>query len=66
MAKQLSRVFVYGNEELSDPNPNLSPEEVMDIYSNQYPELLNANISGPKIVKGTAQYEFSKNIGTKG
>ena len=66
MAKQLARVFVYNNEELSDPNPNLSPEQVMDIYSNKYPELLNANVSGPKVVSGKAKFEFSKNLGTKG
>lgn len=66
MAKQLARVFKYNGNEMSDPNPNLSPKEVMEIYSNQHPELLNANVKGPEIKEGKAIYEFSKQIGTKG
>lgn len=31
------RVFKHKNQTLTDPNPQLSPEEVMAYYSNQYP-----------------------------
>ena len=40
------RVFKHGNIELSDPNPDMTPEEVMGFYSNQYPELTTSNVHG--------------------
>ena len=64
--KQLPRVFMHSGRELSDIDPKLSPEAVMDIYVNQYPELLNAKISNPEIKNDKAVYTFSKSLGTKG
>lgn len=60
------RVFKHGKNELPDPNPALSPEEVMAYYSNQYPELTTSNIFGPKIENDKAVYEFKTTVGTKG
>jgi len=60
------RVFKHGAIVLSDPNPNMSPEEVMNFYSNQYPELTTSNVHGPKIEGGKAVYEFKTTVGTKG
>lgn len=60
------RVFKTKNETLPDPNPMLSPEEVMLYYSNQYPELTTANVFGPKIENDKAVYEFKTTVGTKG
>lgn len=51
---------------LKDPNPNMSPEEVIKFYSSEYPELTNATLSGPKVVGNTAQYSFKETVGTKG
>lgn len=65
-SEQLERVFKFNNQNLSDPDPTLSPQQVMEIYANQYPELVNSNISGPKIDGKKAVYEFSKQIGRKG
>lgn len=60
------RVFKHGGRELSDPNPEMTPEEVMGFYSNQYPELTTSNVHGPKIENEKAVYEFKTTVGTKG
>lgn len=60
------RVFKKKDETLPDPNPMLSPEEVMAYYSNQYPELTTSNVFGPKIENDKAVYEFKTTVGTKG
>lgn len=51
---------------MSDPDPNMSPEEVMNFYSNMYPELTTSNVHGPQIVNDEAVYEFKTTVGTKG
>lgn len=69
MALQISkykRVFKHGTTTLADPNPDMTPEEVMNFYSNQYPELTTSNVHGPKIEGNTAVYEFKTTVGTKG
>lgn len=69
-AKILERVFTFkdGTKErvLTDPNPNLSPEEVLDIYSNQYPALINVQIKKPKVKDEKLVYEAVTIAGTKG
>jgi len=60
------RVFKHGGRTLSDPDPNMSPEEVMNFYSNMYPELTTSNVHGPQIVNDEAVYEFKTTVGTKG
>lgn len=60
------RVFKKKDETLPDPNPMLTPEEVMAYYSNQYPELTTSNVFGPKIENDKAVYEFKSTVGTKG
>lgn len=51
---------------LDDPNPLFTPEEVMDFYSHQYPELITASITGPEIKLDSKIYTFSTVLGTKG
>ena len=60
------RVFKLGNRELADPNPDMSPDEVLNFYSNQFPELTTSNVHGPKIEDDHALYEFKTTVGTKG
>lgn len=64
------RIFKYeeGNTklELPDPDHNFDPSEVKRFYSNQYPELVNAKITGPVMSKGVATYEFGVKVGSKG
>jgi PRTRC genetic system protein C len=68
--KGLDRVFKFSNNgtsvELSDPDPERSPEEVMKLYSSQYPALTTASVHGPVFEKDKAVYEFKTTMGTKG
>lgn len=69
MALQISnykRVFKHGTVILADPNPDLTPEQVMNFYSNQYPELTTSNVHGPVIDGDNAVYTFKTTVGTKG
>lgn len=60
------RVFIHGTNRLSDPDPSMTPEEVMNFYSNQYPELTTSNVHGPVINDDVAEYKFKTTVGTKG
>ncbi|HET6255827.1 MAG TPA: PRTRC system protein C [Puia sp.] len=66
----LTRIFHFKKDgktvELSDFNPNLSPEEVMQFYAGQHEELTTSTIAGPKIEGDKAVYEFKTTVGTKG
>lgn len=62
----LTRVFKLKDKKLPDPNPSLTPDEVMAFYSNQHPELVTSNVFGPTIDGDTAVYEFKTTVGTKG
>ena len=64
--QQLKRVFKHKKKNLADVDPTLSPDEVMNIYSHTYPELVNAKVEGPKIEKNQAIFTFSSSLGTKG
>jgi PRTRC genetic system protein C len=64
--KSLTRVFKYDGNQLSDPNKNFSPDEVMNFYSNTYPELTTSTVHGPEIDDEKAVYEFKTTVGTKG
>lgn len=68
---ELTRVFTYkkNNKEikLADPDPSLPPAKVAIFYSNLYPELVNASVTGPKYNdSGEAVYTMSATVGTKG
>jgi PRTRC genetic system protein C len=65
-AKVMSRSFLYNGVKLPDPDRRLTAEEVKAIYSNQYPELATAAITGPEASGGNLQYSFVRAIGTKG
>ena len=51
--KGMKRVFKMKKNSqeivLDDPNVNMSPAEVMDFYSMNYPELPTATVPGPQI-----------------
>jgi PRTRC genetic system protein C len=65
-AKVMSRNFTYKGVKLPDPDPRMTPEEVKNLYSNQYPELASAAITGPETSGDHLQYSFVRAIGTKG
>jgi len=70
VATQLPRTFLFKDKgmdiSLSDPEPKLSPQAVLNFYANTYPELVTAKIDGPVIADDQVQYQFVSTIGTKG
>lgn len=62
----VKRQFKYGNRQLDDPDPEMTPEEVMQFYAGTYPELTTSNVHGPKMEGDVAVYEFKTTVGTKG
>lgn len=63
---QSRRVFMFNDIELTDPNADYTAEQVKDFYSDQYPELINANIKGPEIKSDKILYTFGVEVGKKG
>ena len=51
---------------MDDPDPEMTPEEVMQFYAGTYPELTTSNVHGPKMEGEVAVYEFKTTVGTKG
>ena len=45
---RLLREFAYNGIKLPDPNPEMSLEQVREVYSPAYPELTTAAIEGPE------------------
>lgn len=62
----LERVFMHDKIMLTDPDPNMSPEEVMKFYTNTYPELTTSNVHGPEVNGDRVVYKFKNTVGTKG
>lgn len=62
----VKRQFKHGNRQLDDPDPDMTPEEVMQFYAGTYPELTTSNVHGPKMEGDVAVYEFKTTVGTKG
>lgn len=68
--KGLERKFRFGSNgakiDLADPDPERTPEQVMQLLANQYPALTTATVSGPAIENDKIVYEFKTTMGTKG
>jgi PRTRC genetic system protein C len=66
----MSRTFTMqlrgGETPLADPDPNLSPEQVMAFYANLYPELTNGCVTGPEIIGDQVAYTIKATVGLKG
>ena len=63
---ELVRVFKHKDIELEDPGREMTTDNVLDFYTNQYTELTNAHVTGPTIKNDKLVYEFSTSVGTKG
>ena len=50
-SKPLNRVFKHKDLRLADPNPAMSVQEVLSLYTNTYPELVTATVQGPNITE---------------
>jgi PRTRC genetic system protein C len=62
----LSRSFSYNGVALPDPGANLTLEEVRDVYSASFPEIVSASIEGPVKKGKNLVFTFLKGVGTKG
>jgi PRTRC genetic system protein C len=62
----LRREFRYQGSTLADPGPAISPEQVRELYTPQYPELATAVMTGPEDCGNVLRYTFSRAIGSKG
>ena len=51
---------------LPDPDPKMSPQDVMQFYAQKYPELTNTNVLGPEIKENKQVFSFTTTVGTKG
>lgn len=62
MAKSLTRIFKKGPTRLMDPDPAMTPEAVLEHYTDLYPELANATVSEPETTATELVYTFEKPI----
>ena len=66
----LERSFVFQKENteitLTDPNADMTPDQVMSFFSHTYPELTTSTVHGPEINGDKVVYHFKTTIGTKG
>ncbi len=62
----LPREFSYNGAAMTDPGSHLSPEEVKDIYTANFPELATATVEGPTVKADKLVYVFARTAGAKG
>lgn len=60
------RVFTQGVARLPDPDPDMSPNEVMRHYARNYPDLNTGAVEGPVLAGGEQVFTFKRGIGVKG
>lgn len=61
-----TRVFIYEDERLEDPNPQWAPAQVLESYTAVYPELATAQIEGPEQKGDALEFTFVRSVGKKG
>jgi PRTRC genetic system protein C len=64
--ERAERVFVFDGKVLPDPNPDMSVEQVREMYIPAHPEITTATVTGPEAIDGKMRYTFSRVIGAKG
>ena len=50
--EKLDREFVFDGKALPDPNPDISVEQVREMYIPAHPEITTATVTGPEPVDG--------------
>ncbi|MFZ4700705.1 MAG: PRTRC system protein C [Candidatus Methylumidiphilus sp.] len=53
-----TRVFKTSVQTFPDPDPALSPEDVLKVYARNFPSLANASLGAPRIQGNEAIYEI--------
>ena len=66
VATSVIRRFSYQGIVLDDPGPDLTPEQVRDMYAAAYGELTTAEVICLGIENGQQTFEFKKKVGDKG
>lgn len=62
----ITRRFSYNGRELPDPGAALNAKQVLEVYTNTYPELMSAAIEGPVLEGGVETYTFVRAVRDKG
>lgn len=66
----LKRKFVFTDNgqkiTLADPNPLMTPDEVLSFYSATYPQLTTSSVGSPTYDGDFAVYTVKTTLGTKG
>lgn len=62
----LSRVFLYDNKEIPDPNSSFTEQEILKFLSGTYPSILNSKIEKREVKDDKLYITVSNVIGTKG
>lgn len=60
--KEMKRVFIFDDIRLDDPDPNFTETQVLDFYSNTYPEMNVGYISDRKTNTNTAEQELTISV----
>ena len=63
---RLEREFSFNGTRLGDPNPAMTVDEVKRHYQTAYPEIVNAQVSGPENTGGKLVYTLAKKTGVLG
>ena len=62
----LPREFVFNGARIPDPDPQMSIDQVRDLFTPSYPEIATATVTGPEDTGTSLRYSFSRAIGSKG
>lgn len=61
----IKRVFKFKGEELPDPDPTWSTNEVLDFFAGKYPELTAGYVKEPEQSGDKMVYEIGFSVGDK-
>lgn len=62
----MPRIFVIDEREFPDPDPKLELDQVRQTFVPFFPDLANAEATGPAKRGDDEVYEFKRKVGTKG
>jgi PRTRC genetic system protein C len=61
----LAREFYFHGIRLPDPNPDMTVDQVRDVFTPTYPEIATASLVGPEDHGDVVRFTFSRAIGSK-
>lgn len=57
---RVRRTFTWKGQVLADPDPSMTPEQVLEYYAELYPELTNAVVTPLEETDGKASFSLEK------